>query len=103
MSQNCQDQGKFKSTSSLHGKENFCDVRLQEMLHIVWKQNHKSEHGTCDKKVVTTHKDNRQTSIDYKLIAYRRQRNIREVLIRAKVPPVPSDKDQERASWNEDM
>ena len=25
----------------------------QEIHQIVWKQKHKSEHGTCDKKILT--------------------------------------------------
>ena len=33
--------------------ENFHKVRLQERLQIVWNQKHKSEHGTCDKKIMT--------------------------------------------------
>ena len=33
--------------------ENFHKVRLQERLQIVWKQKHKSEHGTCDKNILT--------------------------------------------------
>ena len=40
---------RFKSTTTiLQDIENFHNVRLQEMLQIVWKQKHKSEHGTWD-------------------------------------------------------
>ena len=44
---------KFKSTTLLKDIENFHNVRLQERLQIVWKQKHKSEHGTWDKKILT--------------------------------------------------
>ena len=44
---------KFKSTTLLQDIENFQNVRLQERLQIVWKQKHKSEHGTWDKKILT--------------------------------------------------
>ena len=35
--------------------ENFHKVRLQVRLQIVWNQKHKSEHGTCDKKILPLH------------------------------------------------
>ena len=37
----------------VHDLETFHDVRPQEMLQIVRKQQHKSEHWTCDKKILT--------------------------------------------------
>ena len=42
-----------KSSTLLHEIENFHAVRPQEILQIVWKQKHKSEYGTCDKKILT--------------------------------------------------
>ena len=42
-----------KSSTLLHDIENLHYVRPQKMLQIVWKQKHQSEHGTCDKKILT--------------------------------------------------
>ena len=46
VSQNCRDQGKFKSTTLLHYMETCHNDRLQEMPQIVWIQKYKSEHVT---------------------------------------------------------
>ena len=37
----------------LHDIENLHYVRPQKMLQIVLKQKHQSQHGTCDKKILT--------------------------------------------------
>ena len=42
-----------KSSTLLNDIENLHYVRPQKMLQIVWKQKHQSEHGTCDKKILT--------------------------------------------------
>ena len=43
----------FKSTTLLQDIDNFHKVRHQKLPQIVRRQKHKSEHGTCDKKILT--------------------------------------------------